>query len=107
MGRRVVLRVGGFDVAGEFRGADEDDVYLRGELRWFVYPMSSVTGVRLVDDVDDDGNEDDDRAVGLQPERPSDAEIAAGKRDRKSPLSDEDSPRGGLPGDPDGDLGEP
>ncbi len=65
LGRRVVLRVNGFDVAGEFRGADENDVYLRGELRWFVYPMSSVTSVRVIDDDDDDdddntGNDDEE-----------------------------------------------
>jgi hypothetical protein len=34
MGRRVRLRVNGFDVEGRFDGADEDDVYLRGELRF-------------------------------------------------------------------------
>lgn len=50
LGRRVRLRVNGFDVTGEFRGADEDEVYLRGELRFFVYPMASVTGLTLLDD---------------------------------------------------------
>jgi len=60
MGRRVRLRVNGFDVTGEFRGADEEEVYLRGELRWFVYPLASVTGVTLLDDGpdDDDGHDD-------------------------------------------------
>ena len=60
LGRRVRLRVNGFDVTGEFRGADEEEVYLRGELRWFVYPLASVTGVTLLDDGpdDDDGHDD-------------------------------------------------
>lgn len=57
MGRRVRLRVNGFDVTGEFRGADEDEVYLRGELRWFVYPLASVTGVTLLDDDREDEDE--------------------------------------------------
>jgi len=57
MYRRVHLRVHGFDVTGEFRGADEDDVYVRGELRWFVYPIASVTSLTVLDEPDDD---DDD-----------------------------------------------
>ncbi len=65
MGRRVRLRVNGFDVEGRFDGADEDDVYLRGELRYFVYPQSSVTGLVVLDRDDDDdddkkNNDDDD-----------------------------------------------
>jgi hypothetical protein len=62
LGRRVRLRVNGFDVTGEFRGADEDEVYLRGELRFFVYPLASVSGLTLLDDdaprEDDNDNED-------------------------------------------------
>jgi hypothetical protein len=57
-GRRVRLRVNGFDVEGRFDGADDDDVYLRGELRYFVYPMVSVTGLVVLDD--DDNDDDDD-----------------------------------------------
>jgi len=64
MGRRVRLRVNGFDVEGRFDGADEDDVYLRGELRYFVYPQSVVTGLVVLDRDDDDDdtdkNDDDD-----------------------------------------------
>jgi hypothetical protein len=106
LGRRVVLRVNGFDVAGVFRGADEDDVYVRGELRWFVYPMASVTGLTVIDD-DGDNDDDDDDEQQLQTKRPSDAEIAAGKRDGEAAFGDHDGPRGGLPGDPHGDLEEP
>ena len=60
LGRRVRLRVNGFDVTGEFRGADEDEVYLRGELRWFVYPLAVVTGVTVLDEPDDDDDDHDD-----------------------------------------------
>jgi hypothetical protein len=56
-GRRVRLRVNGFDVTGEFRGADEDEIYLRGELRFYVYPLASVTGLTLLDG---DGDDNDD-----------------------------------------------
>ena len=60
-GRRVRLRVNGFDVEGRFDGADDDDVYLRGELRYFVYPMASVTGLVVLDRPanDDDSDSDD------------------------------------------------
>lgn len=60
LGRKVRLRVNGFDVTGEFRGADEDEVYLRGELRWFVYPLASVTGLTVLDAPDEDDAADDD-----------------------------------------------
>jgi hypothetical protein len=59
-GRRVRLRVNGFDVEGRFDGADDDDVYLRGELRYCVYPMASVTGLVVLDSDDDDDDSDDD-----------------------------------------------
>ena len=59
-GRRVRLRVNGFDVEGRFDGADDDDVYLRGALRYCVYPMASVTGLVVLDSDDSDDSDDDD-----------------------------------------------
>jgi hypothetical protein len=59
--KQVVVRANGFDVRGRLEGVDDDDVYLRGELRWFVLPMSTITSVVRdpsasddVDDVDDE-----------------------------------------------------
>lgn len=57
--KRVIVRSNGFTVRGRLEGVDDDDVYLRGELRWFVLPMSTVTSV-VRDPDDDDGDDDDD-----------------------------------------------
>ena len=52
--RAVVVIANGFTYRGVFCGADEDDVYLKGELRWWVLPLSSVTTVRLDPERDSD-----------------------------------------------------
>jgi hypothetical protein len=62
--RHVVVRANGVDVRGRLEGIDDDDVYLRGELRWFVLPMSTITSVvrdpNATDDADDADDADDD-----------------------------------------------
>lgn len=45
--RAVVVIANGFTYRGVFVGADDEDVYLRGELRWWVLPLSTVTTVRI------------------------------------------------------------
>lgn len=45
--RAVVVIANGFTYRGVFVGADDDDVYLRGEFRWWVLPLGTVTTVRL------------------------------------------------------------
>ncbi len=57
----MVVRSNGFTVRGRLEGVDEDDVYLRGEFRWFVLPMSTITSVRRDPDAaaDDDSDERD------------------------------------------------
>lgn len=57
--KRVVVRSNGFAVRGRLEGVDDDDVYLRGEFRWFVLPMSTITSV--VRDLDAHDDDDDDR----------------------------------------------
>ncbi len=57
--KRVVVRANGFTVRGRLEGVDDDDVYLRGELRWFVLPMSTVTSVVRDDEADDADDADD------------------------------------------------
>lgn|GEM_PF-1056008 len=52
-GRRVRMYVSGFWTEGLFVGADEDSVYLRGELKWRIYPLDAIGEVRVLDD--DDG----------------------------------------------------
>lgn len=46
-GASVVVRANGFTYRGVLVGADEGEIYLRGELRYIVLPLSSVTGVRV------------------------------------------------------------
>ena len=68
--RAVILVANGFTYRGVFVGADDDDVYLRGELRWFVLPLATVSSIVRdpavpVDDDDDaeeDGDDDNDDA---------------------------------------------
>ncbi len=48
-GEDVVVRANGFTYRGRLIGADESDLYLRGEMRWIVLPLSSVTRVALED----------------------------------------------------------
>ncbi len=58
--RHVVVRTNGFTVRGLLHGIDEDSLYLRGELRWWVLPMTTVTSVvRDPERVDDDHDDDD------------------------------------------------
>ena len=52
--QRVVVRSNGFTVRGRLEGVDDDDVYLRGELRWFVLPMHTITSVVRDPDARDD-----------------------------------------------------
>ncbi len=64
--RLVVVRANGFVYRGRLVGADEEELYLRGELRWFVLPLSTVTAVKPDPDAppDDDDDDDDDDAGG-------------------------------------------
>ncbi|MCC7072950.1 MAG: hypothetical protein IT383_16620 [Deltaproteobacteria bacterium] len=45
-GAQVRVRANGFDYRGVLVGADEHELYLRGELRWVVLPLADVTEVR-------------------------------------------------------------
>ncbi len=45
--RALFFIANGFTSRGVFVGADEDDVYLRGEFRWWVLPLGTVTTVRI------------------------------------------------------------
>lgn len=45
-GARVRVRANGFDYRGVLVGADEHELYLRGDLRWVVLPLADVTDVR-------------------------------------------------------------
>ncbi len=61
--RRVVVVAAGLTYRGVLHGADDTDLYLRGELRWLVLPLETVRSVerdREVDDDDDDEVGDDD-----------------------------------------------
>jgi hypothetical protein len=44
-GERVVVRANGFEYRGVLIGADEGELYLRGELRYIVLPLEHVTHV--------------------------------------------------------------
>ncbi len=44
-GAPVRVRANGFEYRGVLVGADEHEVYLRGEMRWVVLPLSDVTAV--------------------------------------------------------------
>jgi hypothetical protein len=46
-GQAVLVRANGFLYRGVLVGADEAELYLRGELRWVVLPLADVTDVRL------------------------------------------------------------
>lgn len=46
-GERVEVRANGFTYRGVLVGADEGELYLRGEMRWVVLPLSDVSEVRL------------------------------------------------------------
>ncbi len=56
----VIVRTNGFNVRGMLHGVDETDLYLRGELRWFVLPLQTITSVVRDHDVSDDDDDDDD-----------------------------------------------
>jgi len=45
--RRPVVDVQGFTCRGVLQGADDNDLYLRGELRFLVLPLDTVRSVRL------------------------------------------------------------
>lgn len=44
-GRRVVVDANGFSYRGVLVGADESELYLKGELRWLVLPLATVRSV--------------------------------------------------------------
>jgi hypothetical protein len=46
-GARVVVRANGFIYRGILVGADENDLYLKGELRYLVLPLATVTSLEL------------------------------------------------------------
>lgn len=48
-GQAVIVRANGFLYRGTLVGADEAELYLRGEFRWVVLPLASVTDVRVDD----------------------------------------------------------
>lgn len=59
--RAVIVRANGFTVRGQLHGVDEESLYLRGELRWFVLPLATITSVVRDPEADaDDGRDDDD-----------------------------------------------
>jgi hypothetical protein len=47
--KRVLVRAHGIIYRGVLIGADDDDVYLKGELRYLVLPMERITSIRLED----------------------------------------------------------
>ncbi len=52
--RAVVVRANGFVYRGVFAGCDEAELYLKGELRWWVLPLDTVTAVAIDVERDDD-----------------------------------------------------
>lgn len=46
-GETVEVRANGFSYRGVLVGADEGELYLRGEMRWVVLPLADVSEVRL------------------------------------------------------------
>jgi len=48
--KRVLVRANGITYRGVLIGADEDELYLKGELRYLVLPMERVTSLRLEDE---------------------------------------------------------
>lgn len=46
-GETVEVRANGFSYRGVLVGADEGELYLRGEMRWVVLPLAEVSEVRL------------------------------------------------------------
>ncbi|MDP2341338.1 MAG: hypothetical protein Q8O67_10290 [Deltaproteobacteria bacterium] len=58
--RAVVVIANGFIYRGRFVGADEEELYVRGEFRWWVLPLATVTTVRRDEDADDDDDDLDD-----------------------------------------------
>lgn len=51
-GDKVIVRANGFIYRGLLVGADEGELYLRGEMRWVVLPLAHVTDV-MKDDAKD------------------------------------------------------
>ena len=45
-GVSVRVRANGFEYRGVLIGADDGELYLRGELRWVVLPLADITDVR-------------------------------------------------------------
>lgn len=59
----VIVRANGFTVRGTLHGVDETDLYLRGELRWFVLPLTSITSVIKDPDIATDEDDEDEHDV--------------------------------------------
>lgn len=59
--KQVIVRTNGFNVRGMLHGVDETDLYLRGEFRWFVLPLATITSVITDPDAVDDDDDDDVR----------------------------------------------
>lgn len=51
-GEKVIVRANGFIYRGLLVGADEGELYLRGEMRWVVLPLAHITDV-VKDDAKD------------------------------------------------------
>lgn len=51
-GEKVIVRANGFLYRGVLVGADEGELYLRGEMRWVVLPLAHITDV-VKDDAKD------------------------------------------------------
>lgn len=49
-GRIVDVTSNGFGYRGLLIGADEEELYLRAELRWLVMPLERISSVREVDE---------------------------------------------------------
>jgi hypothetical protein len=45
-GERVLVRANGFEYRGILIGADEGELYLRGDLRYVVLPLEHVTAIK-------------------------------------------------------------
>jgi hypothetical protein len=50
--KKVVVIASSFTYQGVLLGADETDLYLKGQFRYLVLPMGRVTSIRLASDKD-------------------------------------------------------
>jgi hypothetical protein len=47
--KAVLVRANGLTYRGILLGADEDEVYLKGELRYLALPMERITSIKSAD----------------------------------------------------------